>query len=186
MLVKRLPLRIYRNQEDFDFIGQNSSGEPMIYAQVSDDNRKQLQNELADTKDVRWYRRLKIIDLSSVGKTVPQLTEIFDLSSSTVRDYIHRYNSGGIAVLRRSYSPGRPAQFEKLNTAARNWTQELLVEYCHKYLSVEITQGRLCQILKTLGIKWNRGKLKVTSPDPLYTVKRKRIETLKKKRHKES
>ena len=176
----------------------------MIYAQVSDDNRKQLQNELADTKDVRWYRRLKIIDLSSVGKTVPQLTEIFDLSSSTVRDYIHRYNSGGIAVLRRSYSPGRPkkiavekeqweellhrspAQFEKLNTAARNWTQELLVEYCHKYLSVEITQGRLCQILKTLGIKWNRGKLKVTSPDPLYTVKRKRIETLKKKRHKES
>ena len=176
----------------------------MIYALVSPENRKQLINELADTKDARWYRRLKIINLSSVGKTVPQLAEIFDLSSSTVRDYIHRYNSGGIAVLRRSYSPGRPkkiaflkeqweellhrspAQFEKFNTAARNWTQELLVEYCQKYLSVEITQGRLCQILKKLGIKWNRGKLKVTSPDPLYTVKRERIETLKKKRNRES
>ena len=176
----------------------------MIYVQISNDNRKQLKIQLENTKDARWYRRLKIIDLSSCGKTVPELAERFNLSSTTIRDYIHRYNTGGIFTLQRSYSPGRPpkikmtkeqweellrrspAQFEALNTAARNWTQELLVEYCQKYLSVEITQSSLCLLFKRLGIKWNRGKLKVTSPDPLYTVKRSRIESLKKKVNREN
>lgn len=32
-----------------------------------------------------------------------------------------------------------------------------------------------------MGIKWNRGKLKVTSHDPFYTLKRERVEELKKK-----
>jgi len=186
---------------------QNRPGKPMIYVKISDDNRKQLQRELGDTKDARWYRRLKIIDLSSCGKTVSELAEMFNLSSATVRDYIHRYNTDGIFALQRSYSPGRPpkiemtkeqweellrrspVQFEALNTAARNWTQELLVEYCKKYLETELAQSSLCLLFKRLGIKWNRGKLKVTSaerlslsaPDPLYTVKRERVETLKKK-----
>ena len=79
-----------------------------------------------------------------------------------------------------------PAGFEKLNTGARNWTQALLVAYCAQYLGVPITQARLCQLFKTMGLTWNRGKLKVTSPDPLYTVKRERVEGLKKKRFREN
>jgi hypothetical protein len=74
-----------------------------------------------------------------------------------------------------------PCQFEKLNTGARNWSQKLLVQYCSQYLGVQITQSAISGILKRLDIRWNRGKLRVTSPDPLYTVKRERIETLKKK-----
>ncbi len=35
-------------------------------------------------------------------------------------------------------------------------------------------------LLKRMKIKWNRGKLKVTSPDPLYTVKQERVDTPKK------
>ena len=171
----------------------------MIYADMSSEDLCELQSELLSTQDARWYRRLKIIDLSSTGKTVPQLALMFDLCPATIRDYIQRYNTGGIEALRRSYSPGRPlkiawtkeqweellrrspAQFSDLNTAAHNWTQELLVEYCQKYLGVEITQASLCLLLKRLGIRWNRGKLKVASPDPLYTVKRECVEALIKK-----
>ena len=172
----------------------------MIYAYVRKEDRPQLQKELRSTQEVKWYRRLKIIDLSSTGLPVQKLAEMFDLSAATVRHYIHRYQMGSIDALKRSYSPGppkkialtlaqwegvlhrSPATFEKLSTAARNWTQELLCDYCQQYQGVEITQGRLCQVFKELGIKWNRGKLKVTSPDPLYTVKRERVEVLKKKR----
>lgn len=74
-----------------------------------------------------------------------------------------------------------PCQFEKLNTGARNWTQKLLAQYCSVYLDVQITVPAISILLKRLGIKWNRGKLKVTSPDPLYMVKRERVETLKGK-----
>jgi len=81
-------------------------------------------------------------------------------------------------LLRRS-----PSQFETLNTSARNWKKELLVNYCEHELGLKITQSALCMLFDRLGIKWNRGKLKVTSPDPLYTVKRERYETLKKKQN---
>lgn len=170
----------------------------MIYAQVGTENRQQLEDELRNAQDAKWYRRLKIVDLSGLGKTVTQLTEWFNLSTNTIRDYIHRYNTAGIEGLKRRYSSGRPltiqmtkaqweellhqspSSFETLNTGARNWTQALLVTYCAQYLGVSITQARLCQLFKTLGLQWNRGKLKVTSPDPLYTVKRERVNGLKK------
>lgn len=79
-----------------------------------------------------------------------------------------------------------PAGFEKLNTGALSWTQALLVAYCAQYLGVNLTQARLCQLFKTMGLKWNRGKLKVTSPNPLYTVKRERVDGLKKRRGREN
>ena len=56
----------------------------MIYAKVSSADRSLLQNELLSTKDAKWYRRLKVIDLSSVGLPVQKLAEMFDLSKNAV------------------------------------------------------------------------------------------------------
>jgi len=171
----------------------------MIFAKVNDEGSKLLEEELKTTRDAKWYRRLKIIQLSSLGETISKLAAMFDVCTATVRDYIKRYNKGGIETLKRRNSNGRPprinltkteweellhrspCQFEKLNTGARNWTQKLLALYCHEYLGVQITPSAICMLLKRMDIRWNRGKLKVTSPDPLYTVKRERVETLKKK-----
>ena len=175
----------------------------MIYAQISDEGLKFLEKELKATEDVKWYKRLKVIQLSSQGETVPQLAKSFDVCQATVRAYIKRYNSGGLERLKPDKSNGRPpttqltkaeweellhqspCQFEKLNTGARNWTQDMLSEYCHEYLGVDIGASAICMLLKRMGIRWNRGKLKVTSPDPQYTVKRERVEALKKKPRKE-
>jgi len=171
----------------------------MIFAKVNEEGSKLLEKELKATKDAEWYRRLKIVQLSSLGETVSKLAEIFGLCKATVRDYIKRYNRGGLESLKRGNSNGRPpkinltkaqweellhrspCQFEKLNTGARNWTHKLLSMYCREYLGVQITPSAIGMLLKRMGIRWNRGKLKVTSPDPLYTVKRERVETLKKK-----
>ena len=171
----------------------------MIYAQVDDKSLKLLKKELKSAKGVKWYKRLKIIQLSSQGEKVPQLAKQFDVCQATVRDYIKRYNSGGLKTLKPNKSSGRPpttqltkaeweellhqspCQFVKLNTGARNWTQYMLSEYCHQYLGVKISASAICMLLKRMDISWNRGKLKVTSPDPQYTVKRERVETLKKR-----
>jgi len=171
----------------------------MIYAYVHTENHDKLRGELLTTPDAKWYRRLKLIELSSSGLPAPKVAEIFDLCPATVRDYIHRYNRSGLDGLCRAASPGAPekipltkaqwedllhqspCQFEKLNTGARNWRQELLVTYLQQYHGVFVTQSAICKHLKRMGLRFNRGKLKVTSPDPLYTVKRQRIEELKKK-----
>ena len=170
----------------------------MIYAQIIPEDRELLESEMKATKDAKWYRRLKIIELSSQGKTVLELANLFVVSKATIRDYIHRYNEGGIGNLRAKRSPGRPvkialskAEFEellhqspcqsdKLDTAVRNWTQELLIAYFEMYHDFKVTQSAISKRLKQLGLSWNRGKLKVTSPDPLYTLKRERINELKK------
>ncbi len=171
----------------------------MIYAMISINDLIEFEIVMNSTTNVTYYRLLKIIHLSSQqNKTVPELAELFDFHQATIRKYIHNYSEHGLAGLKRNKGSGcttgltltkaqweellqrSPSQFDKLNTAARNWTQSFLVTYCAQYLGVKTTQQALSALFKRLKIKWNRGKLKVTSPDPLYTAKRERIDTLKK------
>lgn len=172
----------------------------MLFAEVNPEAREELLQELKRSSDAKWYRRVKIIQLSSQQTSVPQLATLFDLCTATVRDYITRYNAHGLAGLKRHSSDGAPAkipltkgeweellhqspsQFDRLQTGARNWTQELVVEYLRAYDDITVTQPAVSLCLKHHKISWNRGALKVTSPDPLYIVKRERIDTLKKKR----
>jgi transposase len=170
----------------------------MLYAQISPQTNKEVLKALKQTADSKWYRRLKIIHLSSQGRSVSELATLFDCCTATVRDYITRYNAEGLAGLTRQSSDGArvkipltkaawedllhqsPSQFERLQTGARNWTQELLQGYLREYHHVSVTQQAISAAIKRHKIVWNRGALKVTSPDPLYTVKRERIDRLKK------
>jgi transposase len=171
----------------------------MIYANVDENGRIELDRALKDAKDKNWYRRLKVIDLSNLGYSVPELSNMFDLHARTIRDYIHRYNGGGLSELAPRYGRGRkellswskeqwlelmnqaPCQFDKLETGAQNWTQALMVDYLAAYHAVPVTQAAVSQMFKRVGIKWKRAKLRVQSPDPLYVVKRQRVESLKEK-----
>jgi transposase len=174
----------------------------MLFAHVSAQEKDILAEELKHASDAKGYRRLKIIHLSSQRKSVSELARLFDVCKDTIRQYIKRYNAGGLDGLKRQSSPGAPqkiplttaeweellhqspSQFDRLQTGARNWTHELLREYFQHDYGVSVAQSTISECLKRHKIRWNRGKLKVTSPDPLYTVKRERIDTVKKKPNK--
>ena len=171
----------------------------MLYAIVDEQSRNELKDEMARTQAKKWYRRLKIIDLSSQGHTVSELTRMFDLSSHTIRTYIKRYNEGGLAALMPGYGQGRPLlldwtksqwldlmhqppkDHDKLNSGAMNWTQELLQQYFAHYHKLTVSQSTISKAIKRAGVRWRRAKLTVKSPDPLYVVKRQRVEQLKQK-----
>lgn len=170
----------------------------MLYAQVDDKMRPVIQAELHMGGDAKWYRRLKVIDLSGQGMAVAELAQLFDLSPATVRRYLHTYNSAGLAGLRPGYGQGRPLsvnwtaeawmdilaqapnELELLDTAARNWTQRLLQTYLAVYHQITLSQSALSNCLRRAGIRWRRAKLRVHSPDPLYVVKRQRIAELQR------
>jgi putative transposase len=57
----------------------------------------------------------------------------------------------------------------------------LLCSYLEHYHDIKTTQGALCQHLKKVGIRWKRVRLRVHSPDPLYIVKRERVEELRQR-----
>ena len=67
----------------------------MIFANVEETARIELSQALKDTKDKKWYLRLKIIDLSSQGFSVPELSIMFDLHAGTIRRGEQILTSGG-------------------------------------------------------------------------------------------
>jgi transposase len=168
----------------------------MLHAQVEAQTRETIRAEMNRINDKRWYMRLKIIDLSSQGQSVSLLAQVFDLSEATIRSYIHRFNTAGMAGLRPEYGIGRPAtltwtQAEWLDvlaqspanlpllaSQARNWTQALLCQYLQAYHQIEVSQPTVAKYLCQVGIRWRRAKLRVYSPDPLYQLKRQRIQHL--------
>ncbi len=156
-----------------------------------------LQVELRNAQNAKWYRRLKIIQLSMRGVTVPELAEQFDLCAATIRSYIQAYNAGGIAGLRAKKSPGRPAKvgqltregweeilrqtpncYEKLETECRVWTLALLVRYVKEYLDQEVCFQTISAAMRRCKYRTGRSKLRVGSPDPEYQVKRHQVESL--------
>ena len=172
----------------------------MIYVHpLSCEEQQALEAALKASEKVYWYRRLKVIQLSSQGKSVPELAQLFDLSEATIRGYIHVYNQGSLEQLIPQPKPGRPwtlknlasewseilhqspHQLEKLNTQARHWTLELLRKYVEVYHGIKTSIYSIKRALKRAGFRTGRSKLRVSSPDPEYQVKRERVEKLREK-----
>ena len=168
----------------------------MLFATVDTHMRQMLQSEMRSAQDVKWYRRLKVINLPGQGTAVLELARMFDLNPATIRSYIRAFNTHGLDGIRPSYGQGRPlaldwtaeqwldvlsqapGHLELLNTAARNWTQALLREYLLVYHQVHLSQSALSKSFHRVGLRWRRAKLRVHSPDPLYIVKRQRVAEL--------
>ena len=168
----------------------------MIYAKVDAQEQAALRAEMKTTRNAKWYCRLKVIDLSTQGYSVPELAEMFDSCAGTIRRYIHAYNEAGLTGLQADYGQGRPlrvtwskaqwldllaqspADLPLLATADQNWTQAMLCRYLEKYHQIEVTQTTISKTLRRVGIVWRRAKRRVHSPDPLYVVKRQRVADL--------
>jgi transposase len=172
----------------------------MIFAVISEESAKaELIETIRRCKKPHLYRRLMAVQLSAEGKTVSELASIFKVTPQTIRAFIHAYNQGGVEQLLPKKKPGRrprlkltetqwieilhqpPCSFEKLLTESRNWTLELLSNYCQQYYSVKLCPSWLWYILRRHKINMGRSQLRITSPDPQYTQKRNRTEAIKKK-----
>ena len=96
----------------------------MIYTKVDAQAKDALRAEMNSTTDAKWYRRLKVIDLSGQGFSVPELSRMFDLAAGTIRRYIHAYNEAGLDGLQPGYGQGRPLAvtcWRSLRLTSRSW-----------------------------------------------------------------
>ena len=168
----------------------------MIYAHPQGDHAiSELQVALKKAKQAKWYRRLKIIQMSMAGMTVSKLAEQCDLCRATIRTYLKAYNQGGIEGLRPKKAPGRrpqvgqltredwerilhrtPNGYEKLSTDARTRTLDLLVDYARVYLGEDVCFQTISAALRRCKYRTGRSKLRIGSPDPEYQTKRQRVE----------
>jgi transposase len=137
-------------------------------------------------------RRCQILLASARGELAPAISQPLGCSDQTVRVAIHTFQQEGLAALRpKSKRPHRltrkltdaqahqiaqlvhrsPREFGK---ATSRWTLDLLVEvsWSEHLVDQPVSDETIRQALQRLGIRWQRAKHWITSPDTAYARKK--------------
>ena len=158
---------------------------------LSTEQTTELQTLYRTTKDVRIRTRAQIILLASDGLSAPQIATIVHLDPESVRHHLKRYRDEGIHGLAdrpRSGRPARatPAYVEAALTALRHrpralnlpfslWTLPRLLDYLHAQTGIGVADETLRVHLRSHGISFSQPQHKVSSPDPEYPQKKRRL-----------
>lgn len=148
----------------------------------------------AQTAPVRLARRARIIALAAQGLTAPQIAHQLPISEKAVRQWLKRFETGGLDGLEDAPRSGRPPTYRPDETnqviaKARSlppqpdtpeqgetppschWTLDRLqAELAKEGISIKRSQIR--RILKAEQIKWQQPRTWLESNDPQFAEKR--------------
>jgi transposase len=165
---------------------------PIFVRTLSKDERQRLEAGLR-SKDTFTLRRSQMLLASSRGERAPQIARNLGCAAQTVRDAIHDFNERGLDALKAGSSRPKRTQAafdersaealrELLHRSPRElggdsslWTLEMAAEVSFEQGLVE---KRVCgetiraTLARLLGVRWQRAKRWITSPDPLYQRKK--------------
>jgi len=125
--------------------------------------------------------------------TAPEIAKIVRKNDQTVRRWIKRFNTEGIRGLYdapRTGSPGKTTSEyqERLLTIVRQrprsleqpysmWTLERLADFMAEETGIRVSYETVRRILKKNGITFSRPQHTISSPDPDYLVKKRRLKS---------
>jgi transposase len=166
---------------------------PIFVRPLSDAERKTLKAGLR-SPDAFVLRRCQILLASAEGKSAYQIASELGCNSQTARDAIHKFNEEGLEealkqgskrphTVHRSFDEkGSEALREMLHQSPRKfgkdsslWTLEMAarVSFEEGLTKEERVSGETIRAtLVRMGVRWQRAKRWITSPDPLYTRKK--------------
>lgn len=160
---------------------------------LSDAERQHLEAGLRSS-DAFVLRRCQILLASARGELAPQIAHHLGCDAETVRNAIKAFHQSGLAALGKGSSrphtshvafPGEKAEQLRalLHQSPRTfdqptnlWTLELAPEVSFQQgLTPERVSGETIRAtLARLGVRWQRAKEWITSPDPAYARKKGR------------
>jgi transposase len=156
--------------------------------------REQLDRLYRTTKVPRLRTRAQMMLLAAEqGLKGAQIARIVRESEATVLRWLKRYRAGGLEGLHDAPRPGRPAQLTEayraeLLAAVRRrprslglpfslWTLQRVVDYLAEQTGLRVSDETVRRALKHMGIVLSRPQHKISSPDPEYEVKKRRLKT---------
>ncbi len=142
--------------------------------------------------DAFVLRRSQIVLASADGESVPAIAKRVGRSERNVHTVLDAFEAHGLACLRRRSSrphtihPAFPTpQAEQLRALLHHsprtfdhptslWTLELAadISFAHGLTPTRVTGETIRATLVRLGVKWQRAKDWITSPDPAYARKK--------------
>jgi transposase len=164
---------------------------PIFVRSLSDTEIEQLQTALRSS-EAFVMRRAQIILASHRGERASQIAHSLRCGSQTVRDAIHDFNRRGLGALVAGSSRPKHTHraFEKEQSQAllelfhqdpRNfgkedtfWTLEYAAEVSFEQGITErqVSGETIRATLARLGVRWERAKRWIESPDPEYARKK--------------
>ena len=168
---------------------------PLRVREIKQAELEKLQELYDKTQDVRLRTRAQIILLSSEqNMTTPQISVIVRLNEQTVRRWMRRFNAEGINGLADKPRPGAPGKVTSeyceqllgvvrqrpraLNQDYSLWSLERLADYMTEETGIRVSVDTVRRRLKAGGIVLSRPQHTISSPDPEYKVKKRRLKTL--------
>ena len=144
------------------------------------------------TKDVRLRTRAQMILLAVEKQMVAhEIAEIVRTDEQTVRRWLTRYMAEGLEGLKDAPRPGAAAKVtdeyvKELVTIVRRrprslelpfslWTCQRLADYMAEKTGIRVSDETVRRHLAAAGIVLSRPQHKISSPDPEYELKKRRL-----------
>jgi transposase len=165
---------------------------PLQLSSLTPLQRKALDHLYRTTKAPRLRTRAQMV-LPAVehGLKVPPIAVIVRESEATVLRWRKRYLAEGVEGLQDAPRPGRPAQVtaayrSALLAAVRRRPRSLglpfslrtlqrLVDYLAERTGIRVSDETVRRTLKQAGIALSRPQHQISSPDPEYALKKRRL-----------
>lgn len=165
---------------------------PITVRKLTTEEMAELKAFYRQTKDVRLRERVQIILLAAEqAMSAPAIAKVVQRNDQTVRTWIQRFNSEGLAGLSDDPRPGAPptvtvAYRERLLVVVRQrprsleqpysmWTLQRLADFMAEETSIRVSDVTVSRLLSAHDIVLSRPQHKVSSPDPEYQVKKRRL-----------
>jgi transposase len=163
---------------------------PIYVRPLSDAERETLKAGLRSA-DAFTLRRCQLLLASARGENAYRIAHELGCNPQTARNAIHAFNERGLRqgskrphTVHRAFDPEHAEALKELlhheprefGKGTSLWTQDLAAEVSFEEgLSKEQITGETVQAtLAHLGMRWERAKKWITSPDPEYAKKRRR------------
>ena len=158
---------------------------PPIFVRTLTDEERQAVEQGLHSPDAFVLRRCQILLASARGERAPRIAASLGLDDQTVLDALHAFNATGLACLQKKSSRAHrtrlvfaPEQAERLRALLHRsprdfgkptslWTLELAaaVSFAEGLVPTRVSGETIRQTLLRLGIRWERAKHWITSPD---------------------
>jgi transposase len=168
--------------------------QPVEIPILTDAELEELENLYRTTKEVRLRTRAQIVLLAGEQRmTAPAIAKIVRENDQTVRNWLKRWMAEGIEGLKDRPMPGAPPKItptykEQLLFAVRRrprslgqpyslWTLQRLTDSMAEQTGIRVSYETVRLVLKEGEIVLSRPQHKISSPDPEYLVKKRRLKT---------
>jgi transposase len=167
---------------------------PIKLPELSPEAIAELDQLYRTTRDVRLRLRAQIVLLAAEqGLLAPEIAKIVRSDEETVRSWLKRYVAEGVAGLADAPRPGAMPKVtleyrelllkivrqrpRSLGQAYSLWTLQRLADYMAEQTGIRVSHITVRAYLKAADIVLSRPQHKITSPDPEYEVKKRRLKT---------